>query len=263
MGEDKYPGDELLDISRAAEYLSKSDKTVRRYIKSGRIRARKVRNVWYCPRAELDKILASEAEDAEEGGKSVVSESGLLEEIKTTLETIRREKTPGMEPVAAPSKQSEKSDAVFDEIRETLAAIKRQNEEIGKRLYLLSRERESGIVRPDLLEKEQEIEDLKAEVRKLNDETSRLRAELSDAKAAGPKDTQLLKSKQEELETMRAVIASNERGLALLREDVERGVVALKERDAQIAELRERLRSMESELAARTAKKTGLWPVAD
>ncbi len=263
MGDDKYPGDELLDISRAAEYLSKSDKTVRRYIKAGRIRARKVRNVWYCPRAELDKILASEAEDANESGKSAVAEAGLLEEIKTTLETIRREKTPGMDAIAVPSKQTEQKEALFAEIRETLETIKRQNEEIGKRLYLLSREREQGIVRPDLLEKEQEIEELKAEVRKLNDETSRLRAELSDAKSSGPKDTQALKSKQEELESMRAVIASNERGLALLREDVERGVAAVKERDAQIAEMRERLRSMESELAARTAKKTGLWPVAD
>ncbi len=251
MGDDKYPGDELLDISRAAEYLSKSDKTVRRYIKAGRIRARKVRNVWYCPRAELDKILASEAEDANESGKSAVAEAGLLEEIKTTLETIRREKTPGMDAIAVPSKQTEQKEALFAEIRETLETIKRQNEEIGKRLYLLSREREQG------------IEELKAEVRKLNDETSRLRAELSDAKSSGPKDTQALKSKQEELESMRAVIASNERGLALLREDVERGVAEVKERDAQIAEMRERLRSMESELAARTAKKTGLWPVAD
>ena len=42
---------------RAARYVAKDEKTIRNWIKSGRIHAEKVRGAWHIPKAELDAAL--------------------------------------------------------------------------------------------------------------------------------------------------------------------------------------------------------------
>jgi len=226
MKEQNYPEGDLLDIAGAAEYLSISTKTVRRYIKAGRLRARKVRNVWFCPRTELDKLIESERPAATAAAAKL---------------------TPGADP------------ALLDELRAAISNLDEHLKEIDKKLYLISQERENQHVRPDLIEKEQEIEFLKADNMKLIEELQRVKKEIADMKQNGPKDTMILKNKIEENEALKATIASNERGLTLLRREVEIRDIQIKKKDDTIQELKERLRAAEELASKRGATRSGLW----
>ena len=67
-------------VKKAAQYIEKDEKTIRNWIKSGRIRAEKMRGAWQIPKAELDAALvdevrAKERETEQEQGSVRSSES--------------------------------------------------------------------------------------------------------------------------------------------------------------------------------------------
>ena len=227
MSEKTFPDGELLDIGGAADYLSVSSKSIRRYISSGKIRAKKIRNVWFCPREELDKL-------------------------------IEAKNPPPPAPPAAVALPAFDASAL-DAIGATLEQIKDRMKAIDDRLFLFSQERESRHIRPDSSEKDQDFEFLKADNLKLIEEQQRLKKELADLKQNGSKDTQLLKSKSEEAETLKAKIASNERGLNLLRAELAEREEAVARKDENIRELKERINALEQEAASlRSSRKSGL-----
>jgi len=236
MKEPGYPEGDLLDINDAAEYISVSSKSIRRYIQSGKLRGRKVRNVWFLPRAELDKYL-------------------------------ERERPPAQAPVAAEAAGPQAAavivpafdPAAVEEIKSALGGFAERLSEIDRKLYLISQERENQHVRPDLIEKEQEIEFLKADNMKLIEELQRVKKEIADLRQNGPKDMMLLKNKIDENESLRATLASNERGLSLLRREAEQRDILLKQKDASINDLKEQARRLEEQNAKRAAAKTGLF----
>ncbi len=236
MKEEVYPEGDLLDINGAAEYLGVSSKTIRRYIKAGKIRARKVRNVWFCPRPELDKLIAVEAPPA-----PVAPEAA---------------------PAAAPVVQFDPAaliEPVLDQIKPFLEEFKGSMREVDRKLFLISQERENQHTRPDLIEKEQEIDFLKSDNQRLIEEIQLLKKELADLRLNGPKDIQILKNKVEEVDTLKATIASNERGLSLLRQEVRDRDEITRRNEQTIKELKERLRVAEEEAAShKSAKRIGL-----
>ncbi|HOO56489.1 MAG TPA: helix-turn-helix domain-containing protein [bacterium] len=219
--EKSYPEEDLLDINGAAEYLSVSTKTVRRYIKSGKLRARKVRNVWFCPRVELDGLL--------DRGKS--------------------DEAP--ETIVAPSSE------ILDEFRGMFDEFKGLMKEIDRKLFLISQERENQIVRPDLIEKEQEIEYLKLDNQKLIEEMQRMKKQISEQSQSGPKDMSLLKSKSEEIELLNAKISSNERGLELLRQEIVKKDEIIRQKDETIREIKDFVRTYEEEMASGRGSRKG------
>ena len=234
MKESGYPEGDLLDINDAAEYISVSTKSVRRYLQSGKLRGRKVRNVWFLPRAELDKFIEREREAAVP--------------VQTPVATV----------VAVPAAPSI-DPAVIDEIKNVLSGFSERLSEIDQKLYLISQDRENQHVRPDLIEKEQEIEFLKTDNLKLIEELQRVKQEVADLKQSHPKETLLLKNKMDEIESLKATISSNERGLTLLRREVEQRDIMLKQKETLAADLKEQIKRLEEQLAKRATPKPGLW----
>gem|GEM_PF-2295750 len=245
MKEPSYPEGDLLDITAAAEYISVSTKTIRRYIQGGKLRARKVRNVWFLSRSELDKLVERD-KPAPVAAAQIPAfvpafDPSLAEDIKKSLDSFN-ERLAGAEGIKA----------ALNNFNERL-------EEFDKRLYLLSQERENQHVRPDLIEKEQEIEFLKTDNLKLIEELARIKKEIADLKQNGPKDTMILKNKVEENESLKSTVASNERGLSLLRSEVEQRDLLIKKKDQAIQELSVRVRQLEEQPSKKSAIKTGLW----
>lgn len=224
MSDRAFPERDLLDVTAAAKYLSVSTKTIRRHIASGKVRARKVRNVWFCPRAELDKLIEVKAPPAPAAAAAPAVDLSVVADLKVTLEDIRN-----------------------------------LMKGIDGRLFLISQDRESRHIRPDSAEKYQEAEFIRADNLKLIEEQQRLKKDLADLRQNGAKDLQLLKSKTDEIESYKARIASNERGLNLLRGDLADRDEAVLRKDEIIRELKERINGLEQELAAlKSGKKTGL-----
>ncbi|MEW5945739.1 MAG: helix-turn-helix domain-containing protein [bacterium] len=209
-----YDGDFWLDIRESAKRLGTSEKTVRRYIKSGRLRARKISGVWFVGFGKT-----APAADAPETATA-----------------------PGLVPEPA-------MDERLGRIEEKIGGIIEQIKEMNKKLYVLSEEREHIIAAKslDLLKKEEIIERLEEENRRLIDEVGAMREEAGQLRQSAPKDVQALKNKTDEILSLKATIASNERGLALLREEAALKDRAMREKNREIAELRdvvERLRPL-------------------
>ncbi len=234
MPEKSYPDGDLLDIKQSAAFLDVSTKTIRRYIKAGKLSARKVRNVWFVPISEVETLKNSEA---------------------------------GIEPVQSPDDQTteEQNYIVPDFIRRidsNLVDIKQQISELDRRLYLFSQERESGRFANEdgISDLEARNEQLIQDNDRLDEQINELREELERARKNGPKDTQVLKQKSEENEALKATIASNQRGLSILRDEVRQYQNKMREKEKIIEKLRARIASLEKELADRkSARKPTLW----
>jgi excisionase family DNA binding protein len=282
MKEPSYPEGDLLDINDAAEYISVSSKTIRRYIQSGKLRARKVRNVWFLSRAELDKLVEREKPAAVAAAAAVpvpAFDPALADEIKQSLAALGErlgerlndndeikqaieslgERLNNIEGIRNSIASFNERAVDADDIRKSFDLFNERIEEVDKKLFLISQERENQHVRPDLIEKEQEIEFLKTDNVKLIEELQRIKKEIADLKQNGPKDTIILKNKLEENESLKSTIASNERGLALLRREVEQRDLIIKKKDQSIQELKESIRQLEEQAARKSGSKTGLW----
>jgi hypothetical protein len=224
VSEQSFPEGELLDISAAADFLSISTKTVRRYISSGKVRARKVRNVWFCPRAELEKLIEKESPPAAAA-------------IPALAETM----------------------PVLLELKDALVQLNKRIGAIDDRLFLISQDRELRKIHSEPSPEEtQEIEYAKADNLKLIDEQQRIKKEIADLRQNGVKDIQLLKSKADEIESLKSRIASNERGLNLLRAEIAQKDESLARKEDTIRDLKRKNEDLEQEFTAiKSGKKVG------
>jgi excisionase family DNA binding protein len=195
-----------VDIKDAADRLEVSTKTIRRYIQSGKIRADKIRNVWFIPEKEVEALL----QESEPEPLAAAADPGLALEIKSGL----------------------------DQINERL-------EHMDRRLSALEGPRDETL---------EELEDLRGRTEQLDEENNALRDEIRNLKQelASAKSERALpqlhgtKNRAEETEALKATIISNERGLALLREEVRHKDAVIKEKEQEILQLLEKLKEMES-----------------
>lgn len=192
--------EDLADIKEAADRLAVSTKTIRRYISAGKITAHKIRNIWFVPLAEIEKLVEAKVEE-----ESAIS-------------------------------------PMFDEFAESLRHI-------GHRLDQLEGN-VSRMVKPQSKEAdpqtEAKIAQFEEENRALRDEIIDLKEELASGRTEAYNiDPHMIKSRAEEIESLKATIVSNERGLALLREEVHDKNNIIKEKEEEILQLLEKLREME------------------
>lgn len=130
---------------------------------------------------------------------------------------------------------------IVDELAEAVRHISLRLDQIEEHLSGLSKP--GGQPDPKAAEKSRRIDE---ENRMLREEISELREEMSANRNEGAQvDTQAIKSRAEEIDALKSSIISNERGLALLREEVADKDLALKEKEREIMHLLEKLREYE------------------
>ncbi|MEW6200657.1 MAG: helix-turn-helix domain-containing protein [bacterium] len=219
-----------LDIGEASLRLGVSEKTVRRRIKSNKIAARKIRGVWFV------------AVPQSSGDSGILPET--LPPSKQTLSQVHPS------PIA--------SDA---HLNERLKKMENDTEYILKKLTAIDRtlevrDRNLTFQLTDLNRQAETIDRLTVENKKLQDEVLILREEAIQLRQnIHPKDTHTLKNKMEEIIELKATIASNQRGLALLRDEVNEKEKNLKEKEQEVLLLREKIHRME----ANTENKRKNW----
>jgi excisionase family DNA binding protein len=231
VGEGKGTGNSVriegdwIDIGEAARRLGVSEKTVRRRIKAGRIGARKIRGVWFVSVTESDAKTPSALLAPPE--QKHAPEPLLHAQITHDEQHIERLKKVERDISYILNKLSD-LDRVLDErdrnLTSQLADIQRQGETIDR---------------------------LTEENRKLQEEVLILREEAIQLRQNTPKDIYALKDRMEEIMALKATIASNQRGLALLRDEVQEKQKSLQERENQTLILQEKVRVMESQTARR------------
>lgn len=225
MTDRTYPEEDMIKIEEAADFLDVSTKTIRQYIRSGKLHAKKKREAWLISVSELKVLKDSPEDDSEAGG------------------------------TAKPGRNIE---AWLGNISDSINQLKTQMIEVDRRLFLISREREAMYNRPETVKREHSLERLKAENAKLAEELQQAKKENIQLRQNGPKDSQILKNKNEEVEALKATVASNQRGLSLLRDEVEQYKEDVRRRDASIRELKNKTVELEEELSEyRSAKKLG------
>lgn len=246
MPEKSYPEGDLLDIKQSAKHLDVSTKTIRRYIKAGKLSARKVRNVWFVPKTEVEALKKGESSAGAEPE----------EQPAQAEQEIQEQPRP---------QQQQQDTGLPDFIRKidtNLETLKQQVGELDRRLYLFSQEREAGRISGEgnTTELESRNQQLEAENERLEEQAAALRDEIDRLKKNGPKDTMVLKQKSEEIEALKATIASNQRGLSILREEVGQYQNEIQEKDTIIEQLRARIASLEKEITdLRNSRKLSIW----
>ena len=107
-----------------------------------------------------------------------------------------------------------------------------------------------GDLSPDI---NQDLDEAQSRATQLEDENQALREEISDLKQELAKvrsenvhDPQAGKARAEEIDALRATIVSNERGLALLREEVQHKDTIVREKEQEIIQLLDKLKEMEN-----------------
>jgi len=206
--------EDLLDIKEAADFLSVSTKTIRRYLKSGKLKGRKVKNAWHVPKKQLENLAGvdeKQVQQAEPPGPAA-----------------------GAHTVTVPAG-----------VEAALSDIRHWMSEVDRKLYAMCGEGVSPVPAEELDKRDGEIEQLRAENRRLEEELEMTRKQADENRHNGTKENQLLKSKTEENERLKATIASNQRGLALLRDEVARYREEIRNRDTVIGELKNRLVELE------------------
>lgn len=230
---DDRPGAKWLDIREAARCLQVSEKTIRRRIKAGKVRSQKISGVWF-----------------------------VALEDHPRLSDIPSPSPPP--PAAPPSAPEPADDEKLDEIKDSIRHILKRLDEVDKKLYVLAEEREHVIASSSL-----NIRKMEQTVEQLTEENRRLREELRTASAQmQPAAAEDLRTAEEEptppppgeaaqlpkLETgdtleLKAMLASNERGLNLLREEVEKKEGILQQKDRDIIRLENELRILKGKTA--------------
>lgn len=234
--EDGQTATKWVDIREAARLLNVSEKTVRRRIKTGKVHSQKISGVWFVALDDHPKL------------------SDLP--------------SPSPPPPAPPPRIKEPAnDEKLDEIKESIRYILKRLDEVDKKLYVLAEEREHVIAAGsvNIRKMERVIEDLTEENRKLREElpAEDERWEMENAEAAEdvetfdrkqpPSDTEedyvLPKSGTGDTLELKAMIASNERGLSLLREELRKKDKALRQRERDTATLENELRMLKGKSA--------------
>jgi len=219
----------LSDIEEAADQLGVSTKTIRRYISGGRIEAHKVRNIWFIPAEEIDRL--QKARDEEQANVSPMFDeiAGLIRGISSRLDRLE-------DRVATPAKPAAgESAAEAASLRAELEATERKVSQL---------EDENRILRDELVEVKEELNRKQIEI------------------PAPQMDPQAIKNRAEEIDSLKALIVSNERGLSLLREEVKEKDAVIAEKEQEILQLLEKLKDMENlrkQPVAQEQKKQGLF----
>ena len=131
---------------------------------------------------------------------------------------------------------------MFDEVSESLRRMAMRLDQIEDHISRVGAP--AGTEIDDAAEKISRIED---ENRALREEIGELKEELLRGRTEGASvDPQMIKSRAEEIDSLKATIVSNERGLALLREEVNEKNNLVREKDREIMQLLEKMREMES-----------------
>ena len=116
---------------------------------------------------------------------------------------------------------------------------------------------------------QEELEDTSNQMLQLEEENSILRTELEDLKQQLQKarsehavDPQVAKTRAEEIDNLKATIASNDRGLTLLREEVATKDRIIQEKEKEILQLLDKLKEMEitqPKSSSRQPSKARFW----
>ncbi len=268
MSSHLIPDDTYLDIKSAAEFIKASPKTIRRYIQGGKVGARMVGNSWFVERASLERILmdgeikpgrkplkSDDPDDPDNFGHPGDSDDYPYDE--TDFDDH------GDESCSATYSTDPLLDIDYENLTQSdiLGAMLERLDSIERRLFIISAERESSFSAPA-----ESSQSCTEEIGQLKSENSRLAAELDSARkeadhlrASAPKETAALKSKSEENESLRATIASNLRGLNLLKRELEDKTDEIHRKDAIIRDLKDRIRDMEDQISTNT-RHAVLWP---
>lgn len=256
------PLDGYVDIKEAAERLDVSTKTIRRYIQAERLHAEKIRNVWLIAAEEIERLLHEDEIEAQAAAAALPRElTARLEAVEQKLDalTLRlgdAQASPGIEKkldeilarLEAPAQAAPGIDQKLDAIRARFDQLPLLTDSVEKKLgELAARLDEAPLPAGDDLQDaqsrasmlEEENQALRYEIESLNREAAKARSESSI-------DPQAIKSRAEEIDALKATVISNERGLALLREEVAHKDSVIKEKEQEIFLLLEKLKEMES-----------------
>ena len=216
-------GEEWIDIGEAARRLGVSEKTVRRRIKASRIGARKVRGVWFV------SVAGSDA-------KTPSALPAPPEQKHAPEPLLRAQISPDEQHIERPKKVEEDTSFILKKLSDLDRVLDERDRNLTSQLADIQRRGET-------------IDRLTEENRKLQEEVLMLREETIQLRQNSPKDIHALKDKMEEIISLKATIASNQRGLALLRDEVQEKEKLLQEKENQILLLKEKIRDIESQTA--------------
>lgn len=157
---------------QAAEYLGKDEKTVRTWLRTGRLRAGKEHGVWSIPRSALDAILVAEVRSADR--ESMRLKSDARPAPRTTKPQRNRSQSPSLEEqadrefarVSAPTGNARSAEsALLDQLHAQISDRDRRLEDKDLRIVELKGGFERQLNEKDqrLNEKDQRIADIKEE----------------------------------------------------------------------------------------------------
>lgn len=195
-----------VDIKDAADRLEVSTKTIRRYIQSGKMRADKIRNVWFIPEHEVQAMLKAGEPEIE----AAAADPGLAQDIKDGLDQV-------IERLGSMERRIAALEGPSDETLEELEDMRGRAEQL-----------------------QEENQALRDEIRGLKQELTSAKSEHAQHQQHGAKN------RAEDAEALKATIISNERGLSLLREEVRHKDAVIKEKEQEILQLLDKLKEMES-----------------
>lgn len=124
--------------------------------------------------------------------------------------------------------------AVMDTVNARLTGIENG---VNRLLGPLQNELEQGRSRLSQIEEDNQM---------LREEIASLKQQLLKARSETTVDPQAAKHRAEEIDALRASIISNERGLALLRDEVASKDVIIREKESEILQLLDKLKEMET-----------------
>lgn len=218
--------EDWMDIRDAARVLAVSEKTIRRRIKAGKIRSQKKSGVWFVAVEQAPKTFR-------------ISPPPAAAEVPRSA--------------AEPPEPRTENDPRIGEIKEIMRHVLRRLDEVDKKLYVLAEERERVIAGAHGLT------EMESRIARLTEENRRLESELAGARTAdarpeyethapqpGFNETETLRARADEIRELKATIGSNERGLTLLRGELEKKDEIIRHCEREIARLENEMRPLKS-----------------
>ncbi len=202
---------ELLNISEAAIFLGKCSKTIRRYVKSGKLNSQKIGKALFFKKEDLELIKNSPSNLTKPENSIKVAPK----DDKTSLDS-------------SDLKENNYIPSYDKEIpSDIITCLDKLNERID---YISTSYKKNNNF---------EVEKLLEENKKLKNEL-----ELIKSKNEMNKDKTILFEKEKEIENLKSIIESNKKGILLLKDEINLKNEIIKRKDEEISMLNQKIEQL-------------------